>query len=131
MAELIPSDLDLLHGRNFGHFVTLNEDGTAQSTPVWVDAAEGFVLVNTAAGRKKDRNAQRDPRVALSIHDRGNPYRWLSMQGTVVERILGPQAETHIDTLARRYTGSPWTPYPGQERVLYRIRPDRVVRSAN
>jgi PPOX class probable F420-dependent enzyme len=123
-------DLELLHGRNYAQLVTLNADGSPQVTVLWVDADDDAVLVNTAEGRAKDRNLRRDPRTAVSVVKDGDWYRWVSITGTAVERITGPRAEEHIDALSRRYDGEPWTPTPGQVRVLYRIRPDRIIRYA-
>jgi PPOX class probable F420-dependent enzyme len=126
---LTPEDVALLRGRNYAHFVTINEDGTPQSTPLWIDADDdGHVLVNTAAGRVKDRNVRRDPRVAVSVFAQDDPYRWLSINGTVVGIDEGPEALAHIGALARRYDDRSWEPVEGQVRVIFRIRPDRVVR---
>lgn len=130
MAALTTEDLELLRGGNYGQLVTLNADGSPQVTVLWVDADEGHVLVNTAEGRAKDRNLRRDPRAAVSVVKDGDWYRWLSVTGTVVERITGREADAHIDRLSRRYDNEPWQPVPGQVRVLYRIRPDRVIRYA-
>jgi hypothetical protein len=84
--------------------------------------------VNTAEGRAKDRNLRRDPRAAVSVVKDGDWYRWLSVTGAVVDRVTGEEAERHIDALSRRYDGEPWKPIEGQVRVLYRIRPDRIIR---
>jgi PPOX class probable F420-dependent enzyme len=130
VAAFLPDDVELLRGRNFAQLVTLNPDGSPQVTVLWVDADEDAVLVNTAEGRTKDRNLRRDPRAAVSVVKDGDWYRWISITGRVVERITGPRAEAHIDALSRRYDGEPWTPTPGQVRVLYRIRPDRIIRYA-
>jgi PPOX class probable F420-dependent enzyme len=131
MAELTDADRSLLRGRNYAHLVTLYADGTPQSTPLWVDADDhGHVLVNTAIGRVKERNVRRDPRVAVSVFAQDDPYRWLSVTGTVVELVTGEEAESHIDRLSRRYDGEAWTYQPGQRRVLLRIRPERIARSA-
>jgi hypothetical protein len=47
----------------------------------------------------------------------------------VVERTTDG-ADEHIDALNRRYhEGEPWKPTPGQERVILRIRLDRIIRS--
>jgi PPOX class probable F420-dependent enzyme len=127
-ARLSPADLELLRGPNFGQLVTLNADGSPQATVLWVDADDEHVLVNTAEGRTKDDNLRRDPRAAVSVVRGGDWYRWISVTGRVVERITGPDAEAHIDALSRRYDGEPWTPVEGQVRVLYRIRPDRIIR---
>ncbi len=126
-ASLTDSDLELLTGGNYAVLVTLYEDGAPHATVTWVDAADGQLLVNTAEGRRKDRNLRRDPRGGVTVIGE-DFYRWVSIQGTVVDRVTGPQAEAHIDTLSRRYDDEPWTPVPGQVRVLYRIEPRRIIR---
>lgn len=129
-ATLDDDDRALLKGQNFAHFVTLDADGRAHVAPLWIDVDDdGLILVNTAEGRRKDRNVRRDPRVALSISPQDDPYSWLSVQGTVVSVEPGDEALAHIGALSRRYTGEDWTPVQGQVRVIYRIRPDVVVRS--
>ena len=122
------ADRDLLKSKSLAHFATLMADGSPQTTPVWIDVDEnGFVLVNTAPGRTKDRNVRRDPRVALSITDLEDPYRWILVRGRVVEtRTEG--AWEHINELSMRYRGEPY-PIPG-ERVVYRIEPERIARSS-
>jgi len=130
VVELTDDDVALLRGKNFAHLATLNEDGTAQVTPLWIDADdEGHVLVNSAVGRKKDRNIRRDPRVTVSVHAQDDPYTWISINGTVVSIETGDEAEAHIDLLHQRYyDGERWEYVPGSVRVLYRIRPDHIAR---
>lgn len=130
MAELTEHDLALLQGPNFAHLVTLNEDGTPHVAPLWIDVDdEGNVLVNSAVGRKKDRNIRRDRRVAASIHAQDDPYTWTAINGTVVSIETGEEAEAHIDLLSQKYRdGERWEYVPGSVRVIYRIRPDRVAR---
>jgi len=57
---------------------------------------------NTARGRVKDRNLQRNPRIALSILDPENPYRCLQVRGRVVE-MTEAGADAHIGALAKKY----------------------------
>jgi PPOX class probable F420-dependent enzyme len=106
--------------------VTLLPDGKPQSTPVWVDYDGKHVLINTAVGRLKDKNMQRDPRVAFSITDPENPYRYLEVRGRVVERTKA-RADQHIDALAKRYLGQDKYPFrqPGEERVIFKVQPER------
>ena len=128
-AALTHEDIELLRGENFAYLVTLNPDGTPQATVTWVDASDdGWVLVNSAVGRKKDRNIRGDPRVVLAVPRGGDAYDWTSINGTVEAVIEGEEALAHIDALSRRYDHEPWTPTEGQVRVIYRIRPDRVHR---
>jgi PPOX class probable F420-dependent enzyme len=129
LATLTDDDLALLRGKNFAHFAVVDGDGWTQASPVWIDADDaGNILVNSAVGRLKDRNVRRDPRVAVSVHDQEDPYRYVSVQGTVVSIETGEEAEAHIDVLNQRYhDGERWTP-KSEQRVIYRIRPDRIFR---
>lgn len=126
MAELTAADVEVLTGPHYATVVSMNPDGTPHATVTWIDAADGHVLVNTAQGRTKARNLRRDPRVAVLVQ--ADPYRWISITGTVVAAETGPEAEAHIDQLSRRYDGKPWSFVEGQVRVRFRIRPDRIIR---
>jgi PPOX class probable F420-dependent enzyme len=122
------SHLDLFRKKTFAHLVTLMPDGRPQVTPVWVDHDGQNVIINTAVGRQKDKNLQRDGRVALSISDPDNPYRYLEVRGRVAERTLDG-ADAHIDAMAKKYLGQDKYPYrqPGEVRVIYKIRPERTT----
>jgi PPOX class probable F420-dependent enzyme len=129
MATLSDDDVDLLTRKNFAHVAVIRPDGTPHVTVTWIDAADGAVLVNTAVGRVKDRYVRRDPRVSVTLHDEQDPYRWLRIDGVVDEFVTGEEADTHIDALNQRYhDGERWTYTPGQERVIYRIKPERILR---
>jgi PPOX class probable F420-dependent enzyme len=127
--RLTGDDVELLADRNFAHLAVIRPDGTPHVTVTWIDAADGFVLVNTAVGRVKDRYVRRDPRVSVTVHDERDPYRWIRIDGIVEDLVTGEEADRHIDELNRRYhDGEPWTYSPGQQRVIYRIRPLRILR---
>jgi PPOX class probable F420-dependent enzyme len=128
-AQLIPeSHLDLLKKKAFAHLATLMPGGQPQVTPVWVDYDGRHVLINTAAGRQKDKNLERDGRVSLSILDPDNPYKYLEVRGHVVERTRNG-AEEHIDAMAKKYLDKDKYPFrqPGEVRVLFRIEPEHVT----
>jgi PPOX class probable F420-dependent enzyme len=127
-AELRPSDLDAFRAPNYAWIVTLDPDGSPTTSVTWIDNDEGHLLVNTAAGRRKDRNVERDPRVVIGVQRGGDAYDWISVEGTVEERETGPGAEAHIDHLSRAYDEKPWTPVEGQVRVRWHVRPTRVIR---
>lgn len=118
---------DLFQKRAFAHLATLMPDGSPQVTPVWVDYDGEFVLVNSARGRQKDRNMKRDGRVALSILDPDDPYRYLQVRGHVVE-ITEECADSHIDKMAKKYLGKDKYPNrrPGDVRLIYKIKPENV-----
>jgi PPOX class probable F420-dependent enzyme len=130
MADsVIPSQYrDLFEKRAFANLATLMPDGRPQVTPVWVDYDGAYVLVNSAKGRQKDRNMRRDKRVALSVMDPDNSYRYLEIRGTV-EEITEAGAADHINKMAKKYLGVDQYPYsrPGEVRVLYKIRPERTT----
>jgi len=130
MAELSVADVELLTGRNYATVATMNEDGSPQASITWIDSDEGLILVNTAEGRVKARNLHRDARVAVLVTRGADAYDWISITGTVVDTVGEPEALAHIDALARRYDREPWDPVEGQVRVVFRIRPDRIVRYA-
>lgn len=128
MASAIPDQFkDLFTKVAFAHLSTLMPDGSPQVTPVWCDFDGTHVRVNSARGRVKDRNMRRSRKVALSLQDPDNPYRYLAVQGEVVE-ITEAGADAHIDVLAKKYLGKDKYPFraPGEVRVIYRIRPLNV-----
>jgi PPOX class probable F420-dependent enzyme len=130
MPEPIPAthvDLFQMQKPAFASLATLNSDGSPQVTPVWFDYDGTNVLVNTAKGRVKHRNLQRNPRVALSIFDPDNPYRHIAIQGRVRE-MTEQGADAHIDKMAKKYLNKDKYPFraPGEVRVLVKIEPEKV-----
>ncbi|WP_135805301.1 PPOX class F420-dependent oxidoreductase [Halorussus marinus] len=131
MEEIPDAFSDLFERETFASFATLMPDGTPQVTPVWIDEDDGHLLVNTARGRRKERNVERDPEVGVCVLDPDDPYRYVSVRGEVVA-VTEDGAGDHIDALARRYMDVEEYPHHGEEsgpRVIVRIRPDRVVTS--
>ena len=116
-----------LERRNFWQFVTLNEDGSATASPVWAHVEGDYVIVNTATGRLKERNVRRDPRVALAMVDLEDPYSWTEIRGTVVDLVVGREADEGIERLSQKYLERSYTGRPGEERVLLRIEPTAIA----
>ncbi|HEX4354976.1 MAG TPA: PPOX class F420-dependent oxidoreductase [Polyangiales bacterium] len=111
----------------FIHLSTVMPDGSPQTSPVWVDIEDDTIVVNSAQGRLKDKNMRRDPRVAISVTDPDNPYAALNVRGKVTE-ITTKDADAHIDSMAKKYLGKDKYPFarPGEQRVIYRITPEKV-----
>lgn len=128
MVQLSEKARKLLQEPNYLYLATLNRDSSPQVTPVWVDIEDDRVLVNTAVGRVKERNARRDPRIAASIAARDNPWDKVDIRGRVVEFIEGERAENHIDFLAKKYIGEDLYPWRRAEerRVILVIEADRI-----
>src|SRR5713226_6759674 len=103
MAGVIPEKyLDLFDKKAFANLATLNTDGTPQVTPVWVDYDGSHVLINSARGRRKDKNMENNRAVALSIQD--------------------------TDKMAKKYMGVDKYPLrqADEVRVIYKIKPEHT-----
>jgi PPOX class probable F420-dependent enzyme len=120
---LAPEQARLFEEPNFATVATLNADGSPQLSIVWIDWDGENVVFNTAAGRAKPRNLERDPRTSVLVVAKDG-YRWVGVRGRAEITTRG--AADHIDRLARKYTGEGWTARPGQKRLLVRIRPEHV-----
>jgi PPOX class probable F420-dependent enzyme len=130
MTVPIPeSHRDILEKKSLAHLATLMPDGSPQVTPVWCDFDGTHVRINSAKGRRKDRNIRREPRVSLSLCDPDNPYRYLEVRGRVVD-ISEEGADAHIDQLAHKYLGVDEYPNRRAEevRVIYKIAPERFTK---
>lgn len=114
-----------------GHLVTLNPNGSAQVSVVWLGLDDDDIVVGHMMGGRKVSNIARDPRVSLSVEAAGaNPIgmaNCLIVHGTA--RLVEGGAPELLSRLAETYVGSgvkfpPMDdPPPGH---VIRIRPDRV-----
>jgi PPOX class probable F420-dependent enzyme len=106
---------------------TVDANGRPQVTPVWIDVDGDDLLFNTAKGRVKANNLERDPHVAVSIVDPDNSYNVVVVRGKVEGTEEG--ADAHIDSLAKKYLDVDTYPMrqPGEVRVTYRVKADNVV----
>jgi PPOX class probable F420-dependent enzyme len=92
--------------------------------PVWVDLEGDRIAFLTGPRSRKARNLERDPRVAISLSDRANPFSTALVRGRVTGRLEGDSAWAIIDRLAHRYIGQP---YPhGEDRVVFLVEPEHA-----
>jgi PPOX class probable F420-dependent enzyme len=118
----------VLDGVNFATVATLEPDGSPQLSVVWVSREDDTVVFSTVRGRRKTRNMERDPRVAVLVLDHENPYSYLEVRGTVTLSEHG--GRELIDALAGKYQGLdryPWDDGTDNVRVVCRVAADRVV----
>jgi PPOX class probable F420-dependent enzyme len=109
-----------------GVLTDLRKDGSPHSTVVWVDVEDGKVSFNTARGRTKPLNLERDPRASLLVVDPNDPYRWVAVSGSA--ELTEEGADAQIDKLAKKYIGQdeyPWRT-PEERRVKVLIEPEKV-----
>ncbi len=123
----------LLDDPNVAVLATINPDGGPQTSAVWVGRDGDDLVISTAAGRRKERNIRREPRVSLTVFDRGDPEQYAEIRGlATVTEDAGRQLAVR---LAEEYDG----PGAGEEflrlppevvRVVVRITPQHVAGSA-
>ncbi|MDA1258450.1 MAG: PPOX class F420-dependent oxidoreductase [Chloroflexi bacterium] len=129
MAQLSSAQVDLLKEAHLAQLVTLMPDGSPQISPVWVDTDGSDILINTALGRVKSNNMERDARVAVGVYDAANGYdRVVNIRGHVTA-ITEEGANAHIDSLAKKYMGVDTYPLrnAAETRVIVRIAPDNIT----
>ena len=135
MPATVPSShVDLLTGPFYAVFTTVAPNGQPENTVVWCSWDGSYVLVNTAAGRRKHKNVLEQPRVALTVIDPKDPYRWIDVRGTV-EAIEEDADYASINAHAKLYAGAdqyyggfaPAERRGTEERLILKIRPDRVL----
>jgi PPOX class probable F420-dependent enzyme len=109
-----------------GTATTLRRDGSPHNTIVWVDTEDGVVTFNTVVGRAKERHLRVDPRVAVTVVDPEDVYRWVSVTGRA--ELTEDDADDQIDRLAKKYIGQdeyPWRK-PDERRIKVKITPETV-----
>ena len=122
------SHKDLLESAALAAVATTGPDGAPQVNPVWFGWDGTLISFSQTKGRQKYRNLHKDNRIALSIVDLANPYRYLEIRGKVVEFIEDPD-KAFIDSMAKKYLGQdkyPWS-HPGEERVIVVVEPERAL----
>ncbi|MFC9326531.1 PPOX class F420-dependent oxidoreductase [Kitasatospora sp. NPDC057015] len=132
-ASLNDAVRKLLDAPNSAVLATLNPDGAPQTSVVWVGREGDDLVVSTAAGRRKEKNIRRDPRVSLTVYDPANPDVYAEVRGTAT--VTEDEGRRLAAALADQYEG----PGAGQEyldlpatqvRLVIRITPARVLGSA-
>jgi PPOX class probable F420-dependent enzyme len=124
----------LLDDPNPAVLATVNADGSPQTSVIWVGLDGDELVISSAAGRRKDRNIRRDPRVSLSVYDQGDPELYAEIRGAAT--VTEDTGRALAVRLAEQYEG----PGAGQVylelppeivRVVIRIVPEHVTGSAD
>ena len=133
MSVTIADNLkDLLERPIVVAFATSNPDGQPQVTPVWASLEGDQIWINSAVGRRKDRNIRANPKVTVLSLDPQNPFHWVEVRGDVVEFDDSEAAVAHINKLSGLYAGNDdyysFNPEGRgkEQRVIYKIRPTRI-----
>ena len=126
------SHSDILATTALAHIATIGPHGEPQNNPVWFDWDGTHLLFSQTKGRQKYHNLERDPRVAISIVDPQNPYRYLEIRGRLV-RVDGDPNLDFINRMAKKYMGKDKYPWhqPGDERVVMVVEPEHTTKMGN
>ena|SRR5438045_2372705 len=119
---------DILEGKSFAHVATIGPKGEPQNNPVWFDWDGQHLKFSQTTKRQKYRNLKREPRVAISVVDPANPYRYIEIRGRVVRVDEDPNF-AFIDKMAKKYIGQEKYPWhqPGDERVVVVVEPEHTT----
>jgi PPOX class probable F420-dependent enzyme len=104
---------------------TIDPGGGPQMSLVWAKTDGDDVLFSTIKGRRKYANLTRDPQISALVYDAADPYTYAEVRGTAT--ITDDPCAELIGELALKYTGQPFGYRPGEQRVIVRITPDKVV----
>jgi PPOX class probable F420-dependent enzyme len=122
---LDPEVRRVLDGASIAHLATVLEDGSPHAVPVFVGTEGDQIAIFTGPDSLKARNLRRDPRVALSIAPKENPFSPIAIRGRVVSWLDDEHAWQIIDRIAMAYTGQPYS--RDLARVVALIEPDRQI----
>ena len=129
-STVVPADMaDLLDSTALAHVATIGPEGEPQSTPVWFDWDGRYLRFSQTAQRQKVRNLRRDPRIAVSIVDPANPYRYVEVRG--IARIEPDPDLAFVDRVTFKYLAEGRDPArnpPGEERVVVVVEPRHITR---
>jgi PPOX class probable F420-dependent enzyme len=125
-AEVPESFADLLDRPTFAHLATLGPDGAPQTQVMWFVWDGEHIRMTHTKTRQKFRNFQRDPRVALSIADPDNQYRFLEIRGSVDTLEDDDEVASFYQSLQKRY-GQAYPISDAAVRVIVGIRPEKFI----
>jgi PPOX class probable F420-dependent enzyme len=118
------SHLDLLERPLFAHLATVGGDGAPRINPMWFlwDPEQGVLKFTHTRERHNFRFLQREPRIALSIIDPDDAYRYLQVRGAV-EKVEDDPTGAFYQVLQQRYRGYTSEVKDRAVRVILTVRP--------
>ena len=126
VSDAVRAFLDQPH---VASIATTDDDGQPRQAVVWYRLEpDGRILINSRTPRRWCANLVRDPRLAISVIDADDPYRWIGLTGLVGEVIDDVErSREDIVALAHRYhpegpTASSIAAFRSQPRVTFLVR---------
>jgi PPOX class probable F420-dependent enzyme len=133
MTEALPEPIRaFLDDLRFATISTVDPDGSPRQAVIWYRLDGDEIVINSAIGRRWPSNLLRDPRIAFSVIDAHDGYRWVGTEATVRPTTDQATAQADIAAMARRYHADEPEEaeqlirdrFEKQERISFRFRPD-------
>jgi PPOX class probable F420-dependent enzyme len=126
MSVIPESHADLLDALTVANIATVGPKGEPQVNPVWFEWDGQTINLSQNHSKQKYKNLVANPKIAVSILDPENPYRYLEVRG-VVSEFVDDEDYVFINRLAQRYTKqeSFGGLQPGERRVIVKVTPER------
>jgi PPOX class probable F420-dependent enzyme len=126
-STLTPRARDVIKARNFCHVAVPRKDGTIQTVVVWCDVDDDdHVVLNSAEGRAWPANLRRAGRGTVTVMNMEDPLEYVSIVGRL-EQDTNDGADDVINALSHKYDGSDYDFRPGEQRVTFRLVPERII----
>ena len=106
MKHIPISHLELIDGPYVVALTTVIPDGQPQTTPVWCNRKDGYIIINVMKGFRKEKNMRLNPKVSLLVYDPKNPLHNIEIRGQVIEMTEDGAVE-HLDELTQLYLKKP------------------------
>jgi PPOX class probable F420-dependent enzyme len=127
---LSPAVRRFLEERRFAVLATIAPDAHPHQTVMWYELRGDDIIMNTRAGRVKDKHLRRDPRVSVCVSD---GYTFVTLEGVVELIEDAATAQEDIKRLAIRYDGpedgerQAREGFSKQQRITIRMPISRVI----
>jgi PPOX class probable F420-dependent enzyme len=103
-ATALPSSVrEFLAATRFATIATIDPDGAPRQAVLWYRLEGDEIVLNSRVGRRWPSNLSRDPRIAVTVVDADDGYRWVGLTGTVQQITDQAIAQADIAEMARRY----------------------------
>ena len=133
MTAALPDPIrSFLSDLRFATISTIDPDGAPRHAVIWYRFEDGEIVINSRVGRRWPNNLLRDPRIAFSVVDQADGYRWVGLEGNVRAVTDQASAQADIAEMARRYHAHEPEEaerlirdgFERQERISFRFRAD-------
>jgi PPOX class probable F420-dependent enzyme len=115
--------LTMLEQANPAVIAVVRPNGSPASAAVWVLWEDGGLTTSMSPTGRRRRDVEREPRVSVTVLDRADWYRQVTIHG-VVESLTEDTDFADVDRISQHYDGKP---FPDRDvvQITARIRVER------